>query len=191
MTNVSQRFSWFALQVRTRHEVGVANILEGKGYEMLLPIYKCRKRWSDRIKEVETPLFPGYLFCRFNPHDRFPIVTTPGVIQVVGYNRQPVAVDDSEIQAIQTMMASGLPNQPWPFLEVGDRVRIEAGPLRGLEGLLIDFKGNHRLVLSVSLLHRAVAVEIDSISVKSMRTPSPARTADKAAARFRTVQAAI
>jgi transcription antitermination factor NusG len=170
MTTITQRFSWFALQVRTRHESGVANFLESMGYEFFLPQYTCRKRWSDRVKKVETPLFPGYLFCRFDPQDRFPIVSTPGVIQVVGYNRMPVPVDDSEIQAIQTLAASGLPNQPWTFLEVGDRVRIEAGALRGLEGMLIEFKGSHRLVLSITLLHRAVAVEIDSVSVKSLRT---------------------
>jgi transcription antitermination factor NusG len=187
MTSVPQRFSWFALQVRTRHESGVANILEGKGYELFLPLYKCRKRWSDRIKDVDLPLFPGYLFCRFNPQDRLPIVSTPGVIQVVGYNRLPVAVEESEIQAIQTMAASGLPNRPWPFLEVGDPVRIETGPLRGLEGHLIDFKGNHRFVLSISLLHRAVAVEIDSISVKPLRESSAQRAKSKAEPQLRPV----
>jgi transcription antitermination factor NusG len=184
MTSGLDRFSWFALQVRTRHEVGVAGILEGKGYELFLPLYKCRKRWSDRIMSVELPLFPGYLFCRFNPQDRLPIVTTPGVIQVVGYNRLPIAVEDSEIRAIQTLVTSGLPNRPWPFLEVGDPVRIEAGPLRGLEGLLIDFKGNHRLVLSIALLHRAVAVEIDSVSVKSLRAPSSQRARNSSEAQL-------
>jgi transcription antitermination factor NusG len=184
MTIAAERFSWFALQVRTRHELGVVGILEGKGYELFLPLYQCRKRWSDRIVNVELPLFPGYLFCRFNPQDRLPIVTTPGVIQVVGYNRLPIAVEDSEIRAIQTLVTSGLPNRPWPFLEVGDPVRIEAGPLRGLEGLLIDFKGNHRLVLSIALLHRAVAVEIDSVSVKSLRAPSSQRARNSSEAQL-------
>src|SRR5579862_2253987 len=172
MTNGVQNLSWFALQIRTRHEVGIAQVLEGKGYEMFLPLYKSRSRWSDRIKTVEKPLFPGYLFCRFNSQDRFPILSTPGVIQVVGYNRIPVPVEDSEIHALQTLAASGLPSQPWPFLEVGDRVRIESGAFSGLEGVLLEFKGNHRLILSVTLLHRAVAVEIDAASVKSIRTPS-------------------
>ena len=100
------------------------------------------------------------------------ILSTPGVIQIVGCNRMPIPVDESEIQAIQTLVASGLPNQPWPFLEVGDPVRIDNGPFRGLEGMLIEFKGSHRLVLSITLLHRSVAVEIDSVSVKSLRTSS-------------------
>jgi len=142
---------------------------------LFLPLYKCRKRWSDRVKEVEAPLFPGYLFCRLNPQDRLPILKTPGVIQVVGINRTPTAVDEHEIQAIQAMVASGIPNQPWPFLATGDRVRIESGPLSGLEGILIEFKGNHRLVLSVTLLQRSVAVEIDSAFVSSMRSPSVPR----------------
>jgi len=171
------KLPWFALQVRARYELGIADHLDGKGYELFLPLYKCRKRWSDRVKEVEAPLFPGYLFCRLNPQDRLPILKTPGVIQVVGMNRTPTAVDEHEIQAIQAMVASGIPNQPWPFLATGDRVRIESGPLTGLEGILVEFKGNHRLVLSVTLLQRSVAVEIDSAFVTSMRSSSVSRAA--------------
>jgi transcription antitermination factor NusG len=162
-------FPWYALQVQTRHEARVAAHLSGKGYELFLPFYKCRRRWSDRVKEVETPLFPGYLFCRFNALNRLPILTTPGVIQVVGCNRSPIPVEESEIHAIQRFIASGIPSQPWPFLQVGDRVRIESGPLHGLEGILIEFKGNHRLVVSVSLLQRSVAALLDSSLVSSLR----------------------
>jgi len=159
---------WFAVQVRTQREEGVADHMEGKGYEWFLPTYKRRKLWSDRIREVQVPLFPGYLFCRFNPQDRLPILKTPGVIKIVGYNRVPIPVDEQEIAAIQKLVASGIPNQPWPYLAVGDRVRIESGPLHGLEGILTSFKGNHRLVLSVTLLQRSVAVEIDSAFVESL-----------------------
>lgn len=162
-------FPWYALKVRASHEARVAAHLSGKGYELFLPFYKCRRRWSDRVKEVEAPLFPGYLFCRFNAQKRLPILTTPGVIQVVGCNRSPIPVDDSEIDAIQRFIASGIPNQPWPFLQVGDRVRIESGPLRGLEGILIEFKGKHRLVVSVNLLQQSVAAVLDSALVSSMR----------------------
>ena len=165
-------FPWFALQVRTRQEASVAQQLNGQGYEQFLPLYKVRKRWSDRIKEVNAPLFPGYLFCRFNPQDRLPILKTPGVIQIVGFNNGPAAVDEAEIHSIQTLVAAGVPHQPWPFLAAGDRVRIESGPLLGLEGILIDVKRSHRLVLSVTLLQRSVAVEIDSALVAAV---SPAR----------------
>jgi transcription antitermination factor NusG len=170
--------SWFALQVRGRQEFNISENLGSNGYEWFLPLYKCSKRWSDRIKQVDTPLFPGYVFCRFNPLDRLPILKIPGVIQIVGFNRQLVAVDENEIRAIQALVASGIPNHPYPYLEVGDRVRIESGPLRGLEGLLVEFQGNHQLVLSVSLLQRSVAVKIDSASVTSLRSsavPRPER----------------
>jgi transcription antitermination factor NusG len=150
--------------------MGVAGHLRGIGYEEFLPLYKCRKRWSDRIKEVQAPLFPGYLFCRFDPQNRLPILKTPGVIQIVGYNRQPIPVDEDEVKSIQTLVTSGIPNQPWPFLKVGERVQIEAGPLRGLEGVLTEFKGNRRLILSVSLLQRSVAVEMDAAFVRSEGT---------------------
>jgi transcription antitermination factor NusG len=171
-------FPWFALQVRTRQEASVAQQLNGQGYERFLPLYKLRKRWSDRIKEVNAPLFPGYLFCRFNPQDRLPILKTPGVIQIVGFNNGPTAVDEGEIRSIQTLVTAGVPHQPWPFLAAGDRVRIESGPLLGLEGILVDVKRSHRLVLSVTLLQRSVAVEIDSALIAAV-SPARARQSEK------------
>lgn len=163
---------WFAIQVRTKHEIGIADYLGAKGYEQFLPLYKRRKVWADRIKEVQAPLFPGYLFCRFDPHARLPILKTPGVVQIVGNSRSPIPVCESEIAALQILVASGLPNRPCPFLQTGDRVEIQAGPLRGLEGLLVAFKGNTHLVLSVTLLQRSVAVEIDSAFVAPVRSPN-------------------
>jgi transcription antitermination factor NusG len=165
-------YPWFALQVRMRHEVDVADHLKGKGYEWFLPLYKARRRWSDRIKEVDAPLFPGYLFCRFNPHNRLPILKTPGVTQIVGYNHVPVPVDEQEIEAIRRLVASGVPNFPCAYLEVGSKVRIEAGALRGLEGMLTELKGKRRLVLSITLLQRSVAVEIDSDAVSVVHAPA-------------------
>jgi transcription antitermination factor NusG len=188
LENESQR--WFALQVRTRWESSTAVLLSGKDYETLLPTYKARKRWSGRLREINAPLFTGYVFCRFDAQKRLPILVTPGVIAVVGRGRVPLPVDEHEIQAIQAMVASGIPNQPWPFLATGDRVRIESGPLSGLEGILVEFKGNHRLVLSVTLLQRSVAVEIDSAFVTSLRSSSGPRL-ERAASRVRAVQLAV
>lgn len=178
MTARTANSPWFALQIRSRYEKTVATLLHGKGYELFLPLYKSRRYWSDRIKELELPLFPGYLFCRFNALDRLPILVTPGVIQVVGVGRRPVPVEDAEVAAIQMAIQSGLPRQPWPFLEIGQRVRVELGPLHGLEGILLHFKGRHRLVLSVTLLRRSVAVEIDDawvcpIPIRLPATPPP------------------
>jgi len=170
--------SWFALQVRARQEFRISEHLRSNGFEDFLPLYRNRKRWSDRIKEVESPLFPGYLFCRFDPLDRLPILKIPGVMQIVGFNRQPVPVDENEIRAIQALVASGVPNQPCPYLKVGDKVQIESGPLRGLQGLLVEFQGDHRLVLSVTLLQRSVAVKIDSASVTSLRSSGASQAGD-------------
>lgn len=168
-------YPWFALQIRTRREAFAAEHLAGKGYEWFLPVYKSRRLWSDRIKELNAPLFPGYLFCRFDPQNRLPILKTPGVIQIVGCNRVPIPVDEQEIGAIQTLVASGIPNRPWPFLSAGDKVRIESGPLRGVEGILTHVKGNHSLVLSVSLLQRSVAVDIDAAFVTLVSTSRATR----------------
>jgi transcription antitermination factor NusG len=165
-----RQFPWFALQVRTRQELGVAEFLKGRGYKPFLPLCESRKVWSDRIKISDVPLFPGYLFCRVNIQDRLPILTAPGVIRIVGYNRLPIPVDEAEISAIQAIVSSGLPKQPWPFLKIGERVQITSGPLRGLDGILVDVRGGHHLVISVSLLQRSVAVKIDSAFVKPLKS---------------------
>src|ERR1700691_4282006 len=104
--------SGFAVKVRGRQEFNISENLGSNGYEWFLPLYKSSKRWSDRIKQVDSPLFPGYVFCRFNPLDRLPILKIPGVIQIVGFNRQLVAGGEEEIRAIQALLASGIPNHP-------------------------------------------------------------------------------
>lgn len=159
---IETKTCWYALQVRSRKESYVASQIQGYGYECLLPTYKSIRKWSDRVKELEQPLFPGYLFCRFDFQNRRPVVTTPGVLQVVGYGRTAIAVSDEEIQALQLALSSGMPKQPWPYLEVGQRVRVNYGTLAGLEGILVNVKGNHRVVLSVTLLQRSVAMEVET-----------------------------
>jgi transcription antitermination factor NusG len=152
---------WFALHVNTRKEAFVASQLTAQGLECFLPMYKSVRQWSDRMKEVQQPLFPSYLFCRFDYQQRRPVVMTSGVLQVVGNGRTAIPVADEEISAIQTAVESGLAQQPWPYIGVGERVRVNFGALRGFEGILINFKGGHRVVLSISLLQRSVAVEVD------------------------------
>ena len=152
---------WYALQIRPRYEKAIASTLLSKGYEGFLPLYTQRSRWSDRIKEVQLPLFSGYLFCRFDVNKRLPILVTPGVIRVVGIGRTPYPVDEHEIQALQAIVISDLQAQPWSYMNVGQKVRIERGVLAGVEGILTGIKGSSKLVVSVSLLKRSVAVEID------------------------------
>ena len=173
--------SWFALQVRTRWESSTAVLLSGKGYQTFLPTYKTKKRWNGRIREVNAALFPGYVFCQFDALKRLPILVTPGVISVVGRGRIPLPVDDSEIAAIQRVVSSGFSVEPWPYLAIGQRIRIESESLEGLEGILINIKGNHRIVVSVSLLRRSVALEIDRSCVKPVG-PTKTRALDQMAA---------
>lgn len=160
--------NWFALQVRTRWEGSTAVLLSGKGYQTLLPTFQTKKRWNGRIRQLNAPLFPGYVFCQFNALNRLPILVTPGVIAVVGRGRVPVPVEDAEIAALQSIVSSGLRAEPWPYLEIGQRIRIETGALGGLEGVLINIKGNNRVVVSVSLLRRSVALEIDRTCVSPL-----------------------
>jgi transcription antitermination factor NusG len=157
---------WFALHVRTRWENSTALLLLNKGFETFLPTSRIRKRWIGRVKEVEAPLFPGYVFCHFDAQNRLPILVTPGVIAVVGRGRVPVPVEDSEIRAIQMVVSSGFQAEPWPYLEIGQRILVESDALRGLEGILIDFRGRKRIVISVSLLRRSVCLEIDRARVR-------------------------
>lgn len=159
--NCSELYPWFAVRVKPRREKYVALLLRHKGYAEFLPLYRARRRWSDRFKEIELALFPGYLFCRFDPCHRVPVLTTPGVSCIVGVGKIPIPVDEAEVGAIQDIVQLGLGVGPWPFLQVGHRVRLEEGPLSGLEGILIETKDQHRLVVSVTLLQRSVAVEID------------------------------
>jgi transcription antitermination factor NusG len=158
----SDQLSWYVLQIRSKLGSVVSATLRGKGYEEFLPLYRARRRWSDRIKEVELPLFPGYLFCRFDVSDRLmPILTTPGVIGIVGAGKTPLPVDDDEIEAVRAVLRSGLAAQPWPLLPVGSKVYIERDPLAGVEGIITNTDNVYRLIVSVSLLQRYVAVEID------------------------------
>jgi transcription antitermination factor NusG len=153
---------WYAIQIQSRLGNVASATLRGKGYEEFYPLYRTRRRWSDRIKQLELPLFPGYLFCRFDVNDRLmPILTTPGVIGIIGAGKTPVAVGDEEIETIRAILRSELAAQPWPFLRVGSRVYIEGGPLAGLEGIITVADKIHRLIVSVGLLQRSVAVEID------------------------------
>ncbi len=125
----SDRMSWYALQIQSKLGSVASATLRGKGYEEFLPMYRSRRQWSDRIKELELPLFPGYLFCRFDVTDRLmPILTTPGVISIVGAGKTPLPVVPEEIEAVRAILRSGLAAQPWPFLGVGSKVYIERRP---------------------------------------------------------------
>jgi transcription antitermination factor NusG len=153
---------WYALQIQTRLANVAAATLQGKGFEQFLPVYSSRRRWSDRVKVIQLPLFPGYLFCRLDLSDRLvPVLTTPGVIGFVGVGKTPIPIAAEEIDAVKRVVQSGLTAQPWPYLPVGTRVAVDGGPLAGIQGIVASADKVSRLVVSVSLLQRSVAVEID------------------------------
>jgi transcription antitermination factor NusG len=157
----SQSFPWFGIRTRSNQEKIAATALESKGFEHYLPTFRSRRRWSDRVVETHQPLFSGYVFCRFDPNQRLPIVTTPGVVSIIGFGKEPAPIADSEIEAVQTVLRSGLAAEPCIFLREGQRVRVKCGALQGLEGILLKKKSEWRMVVSVSMLQRSIAVEID------------------------------
>jgi transcription antitermination factor NusG len=142
-----------------------AEMVAVKGYESYLPLYRSKRRWSDRMVEKELPLFPGYVFCRFDPQFRLPILTTPGVVSIVSSGKTPLPIPHAEIASIRTAIASGLLVSPCAYLREGERVRVLEGPLEGVEGILVRQKNQSRIVLSVEMLERSVAVEIERDSV--------------------------
>ncbi len=152
---------WYALYVRSRHEKVVESGLRGKGYVAFSPFYRTKRKRVDRIAEIDVPLFPGYVFCQFDANKRLPILTTPGIVGVVGPGHRPEPVEDNEIASIRTIALSGLPVQPWPFLKTGQRVRLQAGPLLGAEGIFLRVKDEYHLVVAITLLQRAVSVVVE------------------------------
>jgi transcription antitermination factor NusG len=160
---------WYALTVKHQHERRAAAVLAKRGVEALLPLYKTRRRWSDRVKQIEMPLFSGYLFCRFSLEERIRVVDAPGVGGIVSFGGHPAAVENQEIENIRRAMNSKAALHPWPRLEAGDLVRIEKGPLAGLEGPLLRTDSGVRIVLGIQILQRAVAVEVEPEAVRLIR----------------------
>lgn len=165
---MQQFASWFAVTVKPQHEKAVAAQLTAKGLEGYVPLYPARRRWSDRLQTVDLPLFPRYVFARFGLAERVSVVTIPSVTSIVSFGGKPCAMDEGEIEAIRRMLASGLPVAPWPFLKIGQRVRISGGSMDNLEGILVREKTGYRVVVNVQLLNRAVSVEIDRSQVKAV-----------------------
>jgi transcription antitermination factor NusG len=164
---------WYALTVKHQHEATARSALEFKGFEALAPTYRARRRWADRVKEINRPLFAGYVFCRFDFAERVKVIDTPGVAKVVEFGGAPAEISEGEIAAIRTVMDSNLSVHPWPYLKLGDRVRVERGPLRGVEGTLLREEGCLQLVIGIEMLQRSLAVEVEA----DMVTPVQARWA--------------
>lgn len=167
---------WFALTVKPQHERSVVEQLTAKSLEGYVPVYAARHRWSDRVKTVSLPLFPRYVFCRFRFEERQKVLSIFSVTSIVGFGGTPCPVSQEEIDTIKRIIGSNLPIMPWPFLRIGQPVRISEGPLSGVEGILAREKAAFRVVVSVEMLQRAVAVEVERDSLEvigSVREPTP------------------
>jgi transcription termination/antitermination protein NusG len=154
--------AWYALIVHQYKREQCEQMLDVMGYDYFSPCFQIVKIWSDRRKHIDVPLFPGYIFCRFNPEKRLALLRTPGILGIVSSGARFLEVDKTEIEALQTAMASKLPVEPYPSLVPGQKVRVMNGPLRGVNGVLVRTKAESRLVLSVAILNRAVSVEVQT-----------------------------
>jgi transcription antitermination factor NusG len=156
---------WFAAYTCANHEKRVAALLHVRAVEHFLPLYSSLRRWKDRRVRLELPLFPGYIFVRLARSERLQVLEAPGIVRLVGFNGQPYALPDREVESLSNGIKLGLCIQPHPYLSAGARVRIKRGPLGGAEGILIRRKNTYRVVLSLDLITRSASVEVDASDV--------------------------
>jgi transcription antitermination factor NusG len=157
---------WYAAHVRSRHEKQVERQLEERRVTCFLPVYRSVRRWKDRRKELDLVLFPGYVFIQLDLKDRLRVLQVPSVVRFVSFNGHPAPLPDAEIETLINGLAKGVRAEPHPYLKVGHRVRVKYGPLAGTQGILVRRKDKFRLVLSIDLIMRSVAVEVDEADVE-------------------------
>jgi transcription antitermination factor NusG len=158
--------NWYALYTCSRHEKRVAAQLEQRRFDVFLPLYSSLRRWKDRRIELQLPLFPGYVFVRLPMQRRIEVLNVAGAVRFVAFSGRPAAVTENDLFGIRGALAEGLSLQPHPYLKIGRRVRIRGGPLTGTEGILVRKKDRFRLVLSIDIIMRSVAVEVDASDVE-------------------------
>jgi len=167
----SNDMHWYAVHVRSRHEFIVTDRLVSSGIDNFLPIVERLRHWKDRKKLVAFPLFPGYLFVRIrkNNSEKLTVLKTPGVVRFIGQTAaDPESVPDDQVISLKRLVESKETLDPHPYLKEGNRVKIKNGPLKGVEGLLVERKGLHHLVLSVDILRQGVSIQVDASSVEAL-----------------------
>jgi len=152
--------------VRSNFEQTTARYLEAIGYEVFSPTFQHKRRGYDRVRPVRIPVFPGYIFCRLEVHNRLPVLSAPGMVHIVGFGSEFIPIPDQELESIRVIIASGADMQPCPYLNVGARVRIVQGPLASIRGILLEVRNKHRLVVSVHLLQRSIIADVDRDTVE-------------------------
>lgn len=165
---------WFAACTRSRHEKMVAQQLQGKGVEYFLPLGHTVRRWQSRLAEVDLPLFPGYVFVRIPLRTRLQVLTVPGVAYLVASAGRPLPVPDEQMVTLRDRLAAGALAEPHPYLTVGARVRVRQGPLAGLDGVLLRKHGHSRLIVSVDMIQRSIALHVEACDVEPLAAPGPA-----------------
>ena len=165
--SVGNASHWYAVWTRSRHEQVVRTQLDEKGVAAFLPTMTRWSRWKDRKKQIDVPLFPGYVFARFEPGERLSVLKCSGVVSIVSFNGEPAPVPDHEIESIRTLVASTLPYDPCPTIKTGTLVEVSHGPLKGVVGRLTRKGTQSRLILSVDLIGQAVSVQVDAADVKA------------------------
>jgi transcription antitermination factor NusG len=159
---------WYAAYTRANHERRVADQLEERGVENFLPRYESVRKWKDRKVRLQMPLFPGYVFVHLALQNRLQVLQVPGVACLVGFAGKPVAVPEEEFARIRRLLNRGFRAEPHPYLKAGRRVRVCSGPLEGMEGIIVRRKNGSHLVISLELIQRAIAVDIDALVVEPL-----------------------
>lgn len=161
--------NWYALYTRSRHEKQVAAQLQQRDIESFLPLYSSVRRWKDRRVNLQLPLFPGYIFVHTSLQRRIEVLSVPGAVRFVAFNGRPAVLPESDLLRLLAGLDQGLRAQPHPYLKVGHRVRVRSGPLAGTEGILLRKKDQFRLIVSIDLIMRSVAVDIDAADVEPLK----------------------
>jgi transcription antitermination factor NusG len=159
------KLRWYAAYTCANHEKRVAQQLERRCVDYFLPLYEAVRRWKDRRVRLQLPLFPSYVFVRITQRDRLRVLEIPSMVRLVGFNGLPTALPDDQIEAMRDVLARKLRAEPHPYLKAGSRVRITSGPFTGLEGILLRRNGTFRVVLSIELIKRSIAVDLDSADI--------------------------
>ena len=177
---VTEEPCWYALQTHPRHEKKVATQLRQKAVDTFLPLISQVHRWSDRKKTIEVPLFPGYVFVRLVDvsESRLQVLRTAGVAHFVGNGGSGLAIPDKQIEDIQAVLAHKVPCMLYPFLRVGQRVRIRGGSLEGLEGILVASHSDRSVVVSVEAIHQSLVIRIDGYDVEILSPPQPGHSTE-------------
>lgn len=166
---------WYAIQTRSRHEKTVSEQLRTRRFQTFLPLYVVEREWKNGAHRVQLPLFPGYTFVRIAPRERLDVLRVYGVVRLVGFDVKPIAIDDTEIQALQRTVSMGTKTRPHPYLTVGQRIRITGGAFSGYEGFFLRRKNTNCLVLSIGLIQRSVIIEIGECDVEQISDSAPDR----------------